>query len=286
MLHTNVPQSGNIRRLRDLPVGSLVKDLNTSYYGQTIIWRVADKNHDGYPANSVTLASQKALSVKPLDAREPSNPHSYCSTRGNSRYIYSNIRLWANSAANAGGWYSPQHDYDAPPTREDVQSQRNAYDQEPGFLNGFSQKFRASLMPTTLTSLIPDDYGGGSEACTDRIFLISLAEAGLLNYSKVDEGSILALFSAKENLTALPTEQCVANSEYSSGLNTANAFSWWTRSAYTRDSYSVSYVTSSGTTTSTMSYYTTIGFRPFCNLPGGARVSLATDADGAYIMFA
>lgn len=286
MLYTNIPRAKGIR-LKDLPVGSFVKDLATTYYGKTIIWRIADKNHEGYPDNSVTLTPEKILSIKPFDGCEPSNPTAYCSVRGNSRYIHSNIRCWANSAAGPGEWYLPQHAYDTPPVSENLQSQRNAYYHEAGFLNGFSKKFYASLMPTTLTALVSDTYGGGEDSFTDRIFLASLAELGLQNTKKIDEGLIMAMFTNRENVPAKPTEACVAHSEYvSASLNTEEAHYWWTRSAYTRDAYSGTYIISSGSNASTMAYYSTIGFRPFCNLPGSTRVSLAPDADGAYVMFA
>ena len=48
--------------LSNLPVGALIKfgkHKVGSEEAQPIIWIVADKNHSGYPANSVTLITQK-----------------------------------------------------------------------------------------------------------------------------------------------------------------------------------------------------------------------------------
>ena len=57
--------------LSDLPIGSLVKDSNTKYNNQTIIWRVVDNNHNGYPDNSTTLQANNILSIKIFDKEEP-----------------------------------------------------------------------------------------------------------------------------------------------------------------------------------------------------------------------
>lgn len=48
-------------RLRDLPIGTKIKDTNTKYNGHTLVWIIADKNHQGYPANTVTLVSEKVV---------------------------------------------------------------------------------------------------------------------------------------------------------------------------------------------------------------------------------
>lgn len=71
-----------------------------SLHGKPIIWQVADKNHAGYPANSVILVTVQIIKMLCFDATEPSNSdrRSY----GNNRYIYSNLRQWLNSAAGAG----------------------------------------------------------------------------------------------------------------------------------------------------------------------------------------
>ncbi len=40
------------KSLSSLVVGALVKDTGTLYNGKPIIWKIADKNHAGFPANS------------------------------------------------------------------------------------------------------------------------------------------------------------------------------------------------------------------------------------------
>ena len=47
------------KALSSLAAGALVKDTGTLYNGKAIVWKIADKNHAGYPANSVTLITER-----------------------------------------------------------------------------------------------------------------------------------------------------------------------------------------------------------------------------------
>ena len=87
-----------------------------SRFGAKIIFKVADKNHSGYPSNSVTLITEKIIQLMCSDAKEASNSNSDRRSYGNNRHIHSNILQWLNSNATAGNWYSPKHSADAPPT--------------------------------------------------------------------------------------------------------------------------------------------------------------------------
>ena len=124
------------KALSTLAVGALVKDTGTLYNGKPIIWKIADRNHAGYPANSVTLITERIISLKCFDAIESGNSDSNRRSYGNNRWIYSNIRRWLNSQA-AGKWYAAQHSADAPPSNANVWSNYNEYDGEAGFLAGF-----------------------------------------------------------------------------------------------------------------------------------------------------
>jgi hypothetical protein len=64
------------KAISSLPVGAKVKDTGTTYYGSPIIWQVADKNHSGYPANSVTLIAANILKIAAFDAKESGNSDS------------------------------------------------------------------------------------------------------------------------------------------------------------------------------------------------------------------
>ena len=177
-----------------LPVGTLIKDVNTKYYDVPIVWKIADQNHTDYPQNSTTLISDKILTLKCFDGKEPSYPNEWRKKYGNNRYIYSNIRQWLNSNANAGDWYLSQHSYDAPPNNSNTTC--NAYDTQSGFINAFSNKFVNNLLTTTLVvAKNTSTDGGGSETLTDKIFLASRTEVGLENENGVSEGAKLSLFS-------------------------------------------------------------------------------------------
>lgn len=63
-----------MKRVKDLPIGSKIKDENTKYLGAPITWMVVDKNHVGYPENSVTLISDKILCYKCFDFKEKLQP--------------------------------------------------------------------------------------------------------------------------------------------------------------------------------------------------------------------
>ncbi|MDA6987053.1 hypothetical protein OSM86_24160, partial [Escherichia coli] len=47
-----------------------------SLYGAPIIWIKADKNHAGYPANSVTLVTNQIIKLLCFDAKESANGNS------------------------------------------------------------------------------------------------------------------------------------------------------------------------------------------------------------------
>lgn len=70
-------------RLIDLPIGAKVKDTDAKYNGRTITWIIADKNHRGYPSNSVTLISERILLMKEFD-------------NAKKKYKDSELRGWIN----------------------------------------------------------------------------------------------------------------------------------------------------------------------------------------------
>ena len=270
--------------ISNLPVGALVKDITTKYYGSPIVWVIADKNHAGYPANSVTLLSKYILTLKCLDAAEPSNSNSDRRNYGNNRYLYSNIRQWLNSAAAAGAWYTAQHSADAPPTNANVWNNYNEYDAEAGFQNDFSANFRNALLSTSLTVVKASVDGGGTETVADKVFLLSTTEVGLADEGYA-EGSKLALFSGDTSRRAYPTALCVSNSEYTdASLKTGSPWYWWLRTPYASDARTVRRVYLNGSLGSGDAHSGAPGVRPACNLPSSILVSDTPDTDGAYIM--
>ena len=269
------------KALSSLAAGALVKDTGTLYNGKAIVWKIADKNHAGYPANSVTLITERIISLKCFDAKESGNSDSNRKSYGNNRWIYANIRQWLNSQAAAGQWYSAQHGQDAPPSNANVWDNYNEYQQEAGFLAGFSANFLAALLTTTRTVGKAQVDGGGTESCTDKIFLATCTEVGLSG--DVTAGSKLAIFSNDASRQAKPTAGAVSKSEYTnSSLNANSPWYWWLADAYASDSYDVRYVISSGALDGGSACGGGGGVRPLCNIKSDILVSDNPDSDGAY----
>lgn len=269
------------KALSSLAAGALVKDTGTLYNGKAIVWKIADKNHAGYPANSVTLITERIISLKCFDAKESGNSDSNRKSYGNNRWIYANIRQWLNSQAAAGQWYSAQHGQDAPPSNANVWDNYNEYQQEAGFLAGFSANFLAALLTTTRTVGKAQVDGGGTESCTDKIFLATCTEVGLSG--DVTAGSKLAIFSNDASRQAKPTAEAVSKSEYTnSSLNANSPWYWWLADAYASDSYVVRGVDSSGALDWDAAYCGDGGVRPLCNIKSDILVSDNPDSDGAY----
>ena len=217
-----------------------------SRFGAKIIFKVADKNHSGYPSNSVTLITEKIIQLMCSDAKEASNSNSDRRNYGNNRHIHSNILQWLNSNATAGNWYSAKHSADAPPTNANV--------------------------------------WGSYETFTAKMFLASTTEVGLANENGIAEGALLALFSNNASRIAYPTAECVSNSEYSnSNFTTSKGWYWWLRTPDSSYAYSVRNVNSGGTLYSHgYAYIGSGGVRPLCNLQSSILVSDSPNASGNY----
>ena len=269
------------KAISSLPVGAKVKDTGTTYYGSPIIWQVADKNHSGYPANSVTLIAANILKIAAFDAKESGNSDSNRRSYGNNRYALSNIRQWLNKSGSP--WYVAQHSADAAPSSGNVSY--NPYDGQSGFLTDFSAQMKAALLDTTLTVAKATVDGGGSESVVDKVFLLSKQEVGLGSENSIAEGSRLALFSS-DNSSRLckPTANAVSNSTYNnSSLSASQNWWWWLRSPDSSYSYNVRRVNTDGSSNYySHAYYGNYGVRPALNLSSGILVSDSADSDGAY----
>ena len=137
------------KTLGSLPIGALIKDVETTFLGVPIVWKKADSNHADYPVNSTTLITEKIIARKASDAKEPNNTNSGRKSYGNNKYSVSNIDQWLNSEAAAGQWYTARHEADQAPDSMSVVSS-NPYSSIAGFLNGFSDGFKKALLDTTL----------------------------------------------------------------------------------------------------------------------------------------
>ena len=255
-----------------------------SRFGSKIVFKIADKNHSGYPSNSVTLITEKIIQLMCFDAKEASNSNSDRKQYGNNRYQHSNILQWLNSNAAAGKWYSAKHSADAPPTNANVWNNYNEYDAWAGFLAMIDPKFVAELLTTTQTvarNTVTD--GGSYETVTSKMFLPSTTEVGLANENNIAEGTLLALFSNDASRVAYPTAQCVSNSEYTnSNFSTSKGWYWWLRTPNSSLAYSVRLVYSVGSLNNDYAFIGYYGVRPLCNLKSSILVSDSPNSDGNY----
>ena len=255
-----------------------------SRFGAKLVFKIADKNHSGYPANSVTLITEKIIQLMCFDAIEANNSNSDRKQYGNNRYLHSNLLQWLNSNAAAGAWYSAQHSADAPPTNANVYSNYNEYDAWAGFLAMLEPKFVAELLDTTQTVVKNTVTDGGSyETVTSKMFLASTTEVGLANENSIAEGSLLALFSNDASRVAYPTSECVSNSEYTNtNFATSKGWYWWLRTPHSSSARSVRYVLTGGALGSNDACDGRGGVRPLCNLSSSILVSDTTNSDGNY----
>ena len=255
-----------------------------SRFGSKIVFKIADKNHSGYPSNSVTLITEKIIQLMCFDAKEASNSNSDRKSYGNNRYQHSNILQWLNSNAAAGNWYSAKHSADAPPTNANVWNNYNEYDAWAGFLAMLDPKFVAELLTTTQTvarNTVTD--GGSYETVTSKMFLPSTTEVGLANENNIAEGTLLALFSNDASRVAYPTAQCVSNSEYTnSNFSTSKGWYWWLRTPNSSSAGNVRRVNSDGSLGSYSAFFGNYGVRPLCNLKSSILVSDSPNSDGNY----
>lgn len=255
-----------------------------SRFGSKIVFKIADKNHSGYPSNSVTLITEKIIQNMASDAKELSNSNSDRKNYGNNRHIYSNLLQWLNSNAAAGAWYSAKHSADQAPTTKNTHVTYNPYTSWAGFLAMLDPKFVAELMETTLTVVKSSTDGGSYETFKAKMFLASTTEVGLANENNIAEGSLLALFSNDASRVAYPTAQCVNNADgyTNSGFATSKGWYWWLRTPYSSYANYVRRVGSDGSLNYNSAYGGSYGVRPLCNLKSSILVSDSPNSDGNY----
>lgn len=265
--------------LSNLSTGALIKfgkHQVGSETAQPIIWMVVDKNHSGYPSNSITLITQKIIDLRAYDAIEDGDSEEGLS--GNINYRLSNINQWLNSEASAGNWYKATHNNDSPPNADNTR-RGTEYQDRAGFLYNFTSAERLALLPTTLTSQVNNDL---SMKMTVKVFLPSLWE--ILGTFMIEDGSSRLNYFISGNVRCGLTSQAYTNTSSSSKPSTVDAsWSYGTRSTYSANAYTVSNEgKSEGKTPSDGSR----GIRPLINLSANTKISDTTDSDGCYTVLA
>lgn len=270
--------------LGSLPIGAKIK-VPHSVMGD-IVFLKCDQNHDGYPANSTTLITDKIILLRAFDAKEPQNTDSNRRQYGNNRYSVSNIDQWLNSTASAGQWYSPQHDTDQSPNSTTVVV-RNPYNSDIGFLTGFDARFISAIQDTTIKvarNTVTD--GGGYDTLVRKVFLPSKAELFNQAENSIMEGSLLQHFQANTDAVRIAyiSDYCAQdnNSQGSPSVTADSQSQYWTRTPDSSTSATVYIVYDHGSSAVTDAYGGWGGVRPLCNLSSDTLVSDQPDGDGVY----
>ena len=260
--------------LSNLPNRALIKfgkHQVGSEAAQPIVWMVADKNHKGYPANSVTLITEKIIDLRAYDASEAddSDEEYYY---GNYTYKLSNIHQWLNSSASAGNWYSATHTDDRAPS----------YKTRPGFLYNFTADERLALLPTTIALQPQYTSGESTENIVAKVFLPSAYEI-LARHSTNDKSVQFSCFSSGSKSATL-TEQAYTNTTSSSKPETiSNIWQYMTRTYYRPWLYGIF---SSVEAMSDRPDKENWGVRPVVNLAANTKISDTPDSDGCYTFLA
>lgn len=257
-----------------------MKSVNTKYNGAVIRFKVGRQASD-----RVGLVTERIISLKCFDAKEPSNSNSDRRNYGNNRAAVANLLQWLNSAAGTGQWYSAQHSADAPPNNANVWSNYNEYEAEAGFLNGFEQDFRDALLNDTITVAKSSTDGGGSEQITRKVRLLTRTEVFGDTENGTAEGTKWPIFTDNNSRLAYPTAEAVSKSEYkTSSLSSSQPWWWWLLTPYAGDAYDVRGVGSGGGLSYSNAWRGSYGVRPALFLAPDTLVSDTTDTDGAYII--
>jgi hypothetical protein len=138
--------------IKDLPLGAKVK-FGRSHYGtaqnaEVIKWLIVDKNHRGYPANSVTLFAENAVDCRVYDEgneRIRGDRDDMLNHRGDNDYENSNLDMWFNSDASAGQWFQSNV-----PGRTIIDAPYSEEENTPGFLYNFTNDEKNSLLNTSI----------------------------------------------------------------------------------------------------------------------------------------
>ena len=231
-----------------LPSKSMVK--LGSYNGTPLKWIVCRDSVDQSMRLLLDADSVKALGARQFDAKEPKSNIEVVQSYGNAFYCFSNIHQWLNSAKNAGQWYTAQHSADAPPD----------YQNESGFLNGWSEKDISALESPEWEIRRASQLGGSLFRFYARIVLVSATEAA--KKTNTADGNRLDIFekASDARISVAYTTRSLCEDSV-----------WNTECIHTDDS------TAPGPTPNESQYV-----RPLCQPNPDTLVSLPPDSDGCY----
>ena len=86
---------------------------------------------------------------------------------GYNRWAQSALRQWLNSGAAAGGWWTPQNDWDRPPAVAATLA---------GFLAGYAEEVKQYFKPIKFVTVTNNGDGNTDDITYDKVFLSSLEQ--------------------------------------------------------------------------------------------------------------
>lgn len=86
---------------------------------------------------------------------------------GYNRWAQSALRQWLNSDAAAGGWWTPQNDWDRPPAVAATLA---------GFLAGYAEEVKQYFKPIKVVTVTNNGDGNTDDITYDKVFLSSLEQ--------------------------------------------------------------------------------------------------------------
>lgn len=253
-------------KLKDLPIGSRIqfgKYQVEEEISQPITWIILDKNHQDYPENSCTLLTEKIIDLRAFDAKEPNNPNSNRKSGGNNFYISSNINQWLNSDKNKGKWYQPQHEYDAPPIKENLYDEGDYYNHS-GFLYYFTKGEKYLLLNTNIKVLGNNIIEKDSiYNLITKVFLLSNTEVGIGDNL---EGYKFTYFKDMNSRLAFLTQQCLENTKIIQRDVSIYGTDAWRLRTPTNTTDQTAKIGAGGKFDYYLAVYSNQGIRPACNV--------------------
>ena len=247
-----------------------------------IMFRIAA--HDHYGAGITTLLTEYVIGVRALDAAE-TDPRKFRTfemngTFGNNNYPKSNLHQWLNSMED--NWYTPTHQYDTPPTAENLRYGEHPYLETPGFLTQFSDTLKSNLAETNIPVLVRTKRGEGeAQEIKAYAFLPSRSEMNKGDEIGIGDGKPLPIFYDHYIFKAVPSPDQLEKygrswnpEEPEKGLFFDKAqmydpkFGWWyyMRTPSTMYSYMERVMSPYGSVSYTYAYNDVVGLRPLINI--------------------
>lgn len=227
------------------PIGAQisVKKGNDTLVFDVVAHNVAIPADTAY-SHSMTLMLHNCPYSLMFDNKEPNNTNNDRKSYGNNRYAHSAIRQWLNSSANAGSWWTSQHEYDAAPDYVTTMG---------GFMKDIDSEFLAVIGKTKIivAKNTVTDSGGSETLSNEYFYLPSTTEVGLANENNIAEGALFPYFSNDSKRI-----------KYNAS---GSATSWRLRTPYSGDSSYVRGVITSGAL-SNGNACDAYGVAPVCNI--------------------